>query len=213
MSIYPSIWCSDTKPDSGALLQEFEQALTGQLRQVYPKNTDWTGITVLLGNKIDHTASLPRLTAFLEQFGRQNVLGVTYFNLAPHSVLHRHRDMNGNLLFGVIRLHIPLKTNPKAIMEVQKKPYHMPADTLWALDTSGLHALENTSDQNRIHLVVDVKYGPQTAKYFPALSLSVAMHLTVFVFIVACKVLRDIITKPASLLSRMRSLSIRILGK
>jgi hypothetical protein len=213
MTNYPAIWRIGTVANSNALLQEFEQALTGQLRQVYPKNTDWTGITVLLGKKIDHTASLPKLTAFLEEFGRRNVLGATYFNLAPHSVLHRHRDMNGNLLFGVMRLHIPLKTNPKAIMEVQKKSYHMPADTLWALDTSGLHALENSSDENRIHLVVDVKYGPETAKYFPALSLPVAMHLTGFVFIVAGKVLRDVITKPASLLSRLRSLSTRIPGK
>jgi hypothetical protein len=175
--------------NSNALLQEFEQALTGQLRQVYPKNADWTGITVLLGKKIDFTASPPKLTAFREQFGRRYVLSATYFNLAPQSVLHRHRDMNGNLLFSLMRLHISLKTNPKAIVEVQKKTYHMPADTLWALDTSGLHVLEKSSDENRIHLVVDVKDRPETAKYFPALSLPVAMHLTGFVFIVAGKVL------------------------
>ncbi len=213
MTNYPAIWKTDTVTDSASLLQEFEDALRGKLQQIYPKNTDWTGITVLLGEKIDHLGALPRLAEFLNQFGRENVLGATYFNLAPHSVLHRHRDMNGNLLFGVMRLHIPLQTNPKAIMEVQKKPYHMPINTLWALDTSGLHALENSGDQNRIHLVVDVKYGPATAKYFPGFKLPVVLHLTGFVFIVAGKVLRDLVTNRASLMARIRNLATRITGK
>lgn len=85
---------------------------------------------MLLGEKIVHLAELPRLAEFLNQFGRESVLSATYSNLAHHSALHRHRDMNGNLLFGVMRLHIPLQTNLKAIMEVQKRPYHMPTNTL-----------------------------------------------------------------------------------
>lgn len=206
---YPAIWQIDSLVNSSALLNEFERALKGQLHQVYSMNSDWTGITVLQGDKVDHLINLPVLVAFLEQFGRENILGVTYFNLAPHSVLHRHRDMNGNLLFGVMRLHIPLRTNPEAIMEVQKERYHLPVDTIWALDTSGLHAIENGGDQSRIHLVVDIKYGAATAKFFPALSLSVLLHLTIFVFIVGGKILRDIVTNPISLLARMRSLSTR----
>jgi hypothetical protein len=213
MTKYPAIWQSNTVTDSATLLKEFEYALCGQLKQIYPKNTDWTGITVLMGKKVDHLAFLPRLSDFLDQFGRENILGVTYFNLAPHSVLHRHRDMNGNLLFGVMRLHIPLQTNLKAIMEVQKKSYHMPINTLWALDTSGLHALENGGQQNRIHLVVDVKYGSATAKYFPSFSISVVLHLTGFVFIAAGKVLRDIVANPASLMARIRNLTTRITDK
>jgi Aspartyl/Asparaginyl beta-hydroxylase len=213
MTKYPAIWLTDTQTDSASLLLEFEGALRGQLHQIYPKNSDWTGICVLSPGKTNHLASLPKLTAFIEQFGRENVLGINYFNLAPHSVLHRHRDMNGNLLFGVMRLHLPIQTNPQAIMEVQKKPYHLPLNTLWALDTSGLHALENRSELNRIHLVVDVKYGPATAKYFPGFSLPVLLHLTGFVFIVTGKIARDLLTRPASLMARMGSLTSRIFGK
>jgi aspartyl/asparaginyl beta-hydroxylase (cupin superfamily) len=213
MEKYPAIWQTDTLVNSAKLLHEFEEALKLQLHQVYDKNKDWTGVTVLRGSKVDHLASLPFLVEFLEQFGRENVLGVTYFNLAPHSVLHRHRDMNGNLLFGIMRLHIPLKTNPKAMMEVQKKKYHMSIDTLWALDTSGLHALENGGDHNRIHLVVDIKYGDATAKYFPAFSLPVILHVTTFVFIVLGKILRDMVTNPSSLLARASSLFERIYRK
>jgi Aspartyl/Asparaginyl beta-hydroxylase len=206
---YPAVWRMSDDIDSSDLLKEFERVLSGGLSQVYPKNTDWTGISVFNGAQENYLENLPRLAVFLERFGLMNVLGVTYFNLAPNSVLHRHRDMNGNLLFGVMRLHIPLQTNPRAIMEVQRKSYHMPLNSLWALDTSGLHALENLGDQNRIHLVVDVKYSKQTAKYFPAFSLSLFLHLIGFVFIVVFKILRDMFTRPASIYARICSLIFR----
>ncbi len=206
MYSYPAIWKSETRVDSALLLEEFEAAMASQLQTVYPRNVDWTGVNVFQRNKTNHLNALPALESFLGQFGRENVLGVTYFNLAPNSALHRHRDMNGNLLFGVMRLHVPLKTNPQALMEVQKKFYHLPVDTLWALDTSGLHALQNGGDQNRIHLVIDVRYGASTAQYFPSFSISVVLHLAGFLLIVFVKVLRDILTQPGSVLFRLRSI-------
>ncbi len=206
MYSYPAIWRTETRVNSALLLEEFEAAMANQLHTIYPRNVNWTGVNVFQRNKVNHLNALPALESFLELFGRENVLGVTYFNLAPNSDLHRHRDMNGNLLFGVMRLHAPLKTNPKALMEVQKRFYHLPLDTLWVLDTSGLHALQNGGDQNRIHLVIDVRYGASTAKYFPDFSIPVVLHLTRFVFIVLMKVLRDIVTQPASVLFRLRSI-------
>ena len=210
---YPAIWQIESEIDSSALLREFQLAVTGELHKIYPGNENWTGVTVLSRGRVDHTASLPLLRALLEQFGCDNVLGANYFNLAPHSSLHRHRDMNGNLLFGVMRLHIPLLTSPKAIMEVQKVAYHMPVNTLWALDTSGLHALDNSSDQNRIHLVIDVKYSPATAKFFPPLTVATMLHLAGFVVIVGAKVVRDLVTRPASLVGRFKTLLLRITKK
>jgi hypothetical protein len=202
---YPAIWQSDTTVNSAFLLEEFEDALSSKLRQVISENNNWTGITVFARNSENYLSDLPCLSSFLEQFGFENILGATYFNLASHSTLHRHRDMNGNLLFGVMRLHIPLQTNPNAILEVKKKSYQLPVNTLWVLDTSGLHALSNTGNQNRIHLVLDVKYGSLTAKYFPSFSPAVALHLVGFILIMALKILRDALIRPTTLLNRIKS--------
>lgn len=210
---YPAVWQIDEVVDSEVLLREFNEAMSDQLKVIYPKNNDWTGISVLSGGGLNHLAKLPMLSSFLEQFGQKNVLGVTYFNLAPHSFLHRHRDMNGNLLFGVIRLHVPLQTNPDAIIEVQKRPIHMPINTIWALDTSGLHALQNRGDKNRIHLVVDIKYSKSTSKYFPDFSLAILLHVIFFIFIVVANIVRDIFVKPDSLIARLKTLYMRIFSK
>lgn len=210
---YPAIWMTDVVVDSSCLLEEFENSLVDKLGIVYSENSEWTGVTVFSKNKSNQLDFLPKLSNFIQQFGSNNVLGVTYFNLAPNSSLHRHRDMNGNLLFGVLRLHIPLKTNPRAIMEVQKKSYHMPVDTMWILDTSGLHALFNDGKTNRIHLVVDIKYGSATAKYFPRITLWVVLHLIQFIFIMSWKILRDLLSKPRSLLLRSRVIFSRIFNK
>ena len=74
---------------------------------------------------------------------------VNYYNMAPESVQHAHRDQSGNLLFGISRLHVALKTNPDAYLEVEKQRYHLPVDELWALDTSGLHSARNGGEEER----------------------------------------------------------------
>jgi hypothetical protein len=201
-SKYPAIWKSNTVVNSNKLLEEFLQVLSSRLQKVYSNNIDWTGVTVFDGSYVNYLNDLPCLNELLDQIGLESVLGASYFNLAPNSHLHRHRDMNGNLLFGVLRLHIPLQTNLSATIEVKKISYHLPVNTMWVLDTSGEHALENMGSQNRIHLVIDVKHGKSTKKYFPSMTPGIVLHLVLFFCIMIMKILRDSFIHPISLLNR-----------
>ncbi len=204
--MYKAIFKSDERADSQALLNEFERWSHDPLRPLYSGNSDWTGVTAFDRPGIDRLAELPALSALVDRVGRAHVTGIRYFNLAPNSTLHRHRDMHGNLLFGISRLHVPIKTNPQAIFEVQRIPYHLGLNEIWCLDTSGLHALRNDGGENRIHIVIDVRRTPQTDRYFPRWTVATVLHMAGFLGIISWKVARDLVARPGSVAARIRGL-------
>lgn len=65
---YSAVWPIDKVVDSEVLLREFNEAMSGQLKVIYPKNNDWTVISVLSGRGLNHLAKLPMPSSFLEQF-------------------------------------------------------------------------------------------------------------------------------------------------
>ena len=68
----------------------------------------------------------------------------------PRSTLSWHKDPEP-------RLHIPIITNPGAIMVVDHVAKHMPADgSVWITNNTKYHNAFNGGEQNRIHLVACV---------------------------------------------------------
>ena len=68
----------------------------------------------------------------------------------PRSTFSWHRDPEP-------RLHIPIYTNPGAIMVVDKVAQHMPADgSVWITNNTKYHNAFNGGEQNRVHLVACV---------------------------------------------------------
>ena len=68
----------------------------------------------------------------------------------PRSTLSWHRDPEP-------RLHIPIITNPGAIMVVDNVAKHMPADgSVWITNNTKYHNAFNGGEENRIHLVACV---------------------------------------------------------
>ena len=68
----------------------------------------------------------------------------------PRSTLSWHRDPEP-------RLHIPIYTNPGAIMVIDKRAEHMPADgSVWVTNNTKYHNAFNGGEENRIHLVACV---------------------------------------------------------
>ena len=68
----------------------------------------------------------------------------------PRSTLSWHRDPEP-------RLHIPIITNPGAIMVVDHVAKHMPADgSVWITNNTKYHNAFNGGEENRIHLVACV---------------------------------------------------------
>ncbi len=68
----------------------------------------------------------------------------------PRSTLSWHRDPEP-------RLHIPIYTNPGAIMVVDNIAKHMPADgSVWITNNTKYHNAFNGGEENRVHLVACV---------------------------------------------------------
>ena len=68
----------------------------------------------------------------------------------PRTTLSWHRDPEP-------RLHIPIITNPGAIMVVDNVAKHLPADgSVWITNNTKYHNAFNGGEENRIHLVACV---------------------------------------------------------
>ncbi len=79
------------------------------------------------------------------KIGRVRVL-----KLNPRTSLSYHRDPEN-------RLHIPIKTNPGALMIVNNENQHMPADgSVYYMKTVNYHTALNGGDEPRIHLVATI---------------------------------------------------------
>lgn len=197
---------SEDRFDHEALLAEFEAAAP-VLTPNYAGIDTWTTFRAYDPPAVDSMARFPRLMALIEErIGFANVTRVTMARMAPGGDLHEHRDQEGNLLFGIMRLHLPLKTNPKATLKVEGIRRHIPVGEIWALDTSGLHTARNEGDEGRIHIIIDVRRSPQTERFFPRRTPGVYAHLGCVAMIAATKVARDMIKRPSTLLLRLKKL-------
>lgn len=96
----------------------------------------------------------PEVQKILSHFKTSISLGVFYY-LRPGGKLHPHRDLTGAKLNDRIRFHIPIKTNSKVLFNVAGERIIMKAGTLWALDTSYVHSVENAGDEVRVHIVIE----------------------------------------------------------
>ncbi len=86
-----------------------------------------------------------------DELSKRYKLGRTRLLLKePRSTLSWHRDPEP-------RLHIPIYTNPGAIMVVDKVARHMPADgSVWITNNTKYHNAFNGGEENRVHLVACV---------------------------------------------------------
>jgi hypothetical protein len=201
---YKCILRTDETADAAALYDEFASVCARDLTSAYEGQDAWTGVRVFDLVGADRLRELPVLGSLLDRLGRRNVIMVNYYNMAPHSVQHEHRDQSGNLLFGISRIHVPLKTNSDAFLRIERLDYHLPLGEIWAIDTSGRHAAINRGSEGRVHLVIDVKRAPETRRFFPIMTPAVYLHLARFIAIMGWKLARDMVTKPATIFDRGR---------
>ena len=80
-----------------------------------------------------------------------------FMQVAPGGVNQLHID-SGKWWRDKLRIHIPVKTNPKAKFICGDKSVHMKAGDCWLVNTSEYyHSAINDGDEPRTHLVIDVK--------------------------------------------------------
>ncbi|MDC2973807.1 aspartyl/asparaginyl beta-hydroxylase domain-containing protein [Candidatus Pelagibacter sp.] len=129
------------------------------IRGIYWTKPDSTGVEVQRESKIDEH----KYTEFVDDF-KNTYFKEVYDKLTkkyklgrmrlllkePRSTLSWHRDPEP-------RLHIPIYTNPGAIMVVDNVAKHMPADgSVWITNNTKYHNAFNGGEENRVHLVACV---------------------------------------------------------
>jgi hypothetical protein len=129
------------------------------IRGIYWTKPDSTGVEVQRESKIDES----KYTEFVDEF-KNTYFKEVYDQLTkkfklgrmrlllkePRSTLSWHRDPEP-------RLHIPIYTNPGAIMVVDQVAKHMPADgSVWVTNNTKYHNAFNGGEENRVHLVACV---------------------------------------------------------
>ena len=129
------------------------------VRGIYWTKPDSTGVEVQRESKIDEH----KYTEFVDDF-KKTYFKEVYDQLTkkyklgrmrlllkePRSTLSWHRDPEP-------RLHIPIYTNPGAIMVVDNVAKHMPADgSVWITNNTKYHNAFNGGEENRVHLVACV---------------------------------------------------------
>ena len=136
------------------------ESITGNyIRGVFWTRPDSTGKEVMRDSKIDES----KYTEFVgdyadtyfkevyDQLSNKFKLGrVRLLLKEPRSTLSWHRDPEP-------RLHIPIYTNPGAIMVIDHIAKHMPADgSVWVTNNTKYHNAFNGGEENRVHLVACV---------------------------------------------------------
>ena len=136
-----------------------ESVKGNNVRGIYWTKPDSTGVEVQRESKIDEHKYTEFVDDFkntyfkevYDQLTRKYKLGRMRLLLKePRSTLSWHRDPEP-------RLHIPIYTNPGAIMVVDNVAKHMPADgSVWITNNTKYHNAFNGGEENRVHLVACV---------------------------------------------------------
>ena len=83
------------------------------------------------------------------------ITSVRLMKLASGSCIKEHRDLDLSMACGVVRLHIPITTNPDVEFYVEDERAVMAPGECWYLDATLSHRLANHGRTDRVHMVLD----------------------------------------------------------
>jgi hypothetical protein len=83
------------------------------------------------------------------------IVKAMFVSLSAHEMVEKHTD-NGDALRKVHRCHLAIKTNRDVIFTIDEVPFHFSEGELVEINNIRPHYVANNSDENRIHLIVDL---------------------------------------------------------
>jgi hypothetical protein len=119
-------------------------------------------------------AELPALRDLLRRVPGER-MATRLLRLRPHAQVDEHVDPYFGFSYGKVRLHVPLITNPDALMWFSQHSEHWSAPHLWYGDFSTPHRVSNQGRQDRIHLVLDTVLTPELLDLFGPEERAVAL--------------------------------------
>jgi len=91
---------------------------------------------------------------------------VRLMRLRPGGEILRHSDPLTEIDPALLRLHVPITTNPAVDFRVDDRRVTMSAGETWHVDVRFPHQVRNNGADPRVHLVLDVRSSPQLDALF-----------------------------------------------
>jgi hypothetical protein len=83
-------------------------------------------------------------------------------SLRAHAQVPRHVDANPSSLVPH-KVHVPLVTNPGVTFVIEGERHHLPIGRAYEINNLLVHAVENVSDLERVHLIFEIYPVPAAA--------------------------------------------------
>lgn len=132
-----------------------------------PERTDPGGPGPQPFKKTRWLDQLPYLAQILDSIPAP-LNAVRLMALGPGAVSNPHNDPKYRLDRGIVRLHIPIVTDPGAVLVLDGVEHCWQPGTLWFGDFSREHLVRNTSETvSRVHVVIDALLTTELAAWFP----------------------------------------------
>jgi hypothetical protein len=80
---------------------------------------------------------------------------VRLMRLTPGSRIKEHTDLDLSFEDGMVRVHVPVTTNPEVEFQLNGSRVVLAAGSAWYLRLSDPHSVANRGSADRVHLVVD----------------------------------------------------------
>ncbi|HEY0796098.1 MAG TPA: aspartyl/asparaginyl beta-hydroxylase domain-containing protein [Acidisarcina sp.] len=143
---------------------------------------EWTGIALhSMGGKDSVFPSSPGMDKYQQT---ENLARTPYFKqilddlkcpkevvrilfLPPGGHIKDHFDFHTSFQFGLVRLHIPILTDPAVAFVIDGERMNWKAGELWYGDFSKVHSVKNDSQIVRVHIVIDVQINDYLLSLFP----------------------------------------------
>ena len=137
------------------------RSIAGHALQLYPDPTA-TGAF----SDTELLARCPYYQEVLKTF-RCPLTSVRLLKLKARSNIREHRDYKLGFEDGEMRVHIPVVTDPAVAFFVNGERVLMQEGETWYVDVNLPHRVDNASDIDRIHLVVDCVVNDWLAGFLP----------------------------------------------
>lgn len=143
---------------------------------------EWTGIALhTMGGRDSVYPSAPGMDRYQ---GTENLRKTPYFQkilddlkcpkevvrilfLPPGGHIKDHFDFQTSFQFGLVRLHLPILTDPEVAFVIDGERMNWKAGELWYGDFSRVHSVKNNSQIIRVHMVMDVLINDYLLSLFP----------------------------------------------
>jgi aspartyl/asparaginyl beta-hydroxylase (cupin superfamily) len=91
----------------------------------------------------------------LEELSVGKVIRAEVISMSANTRIRTHKDRT-DLLYLSRRFHIPIITNKNCIFTVEREQFYLEEANLYELNNRRYHSVHNNSNENRVHLIIDV---------------------------------------------------------